>query len=107
MAKVERMTMHDERHVFYCVECPACGISHAIRTASQDDGAPVWTFNGDLERPTFYPAVLAPSIDESTGVATICHFYVEDGRIRYLPDCTHSLVGQRVELPDLAPIDPG
>ncbi len=107
MAKLERMTRYGERYVYYCLECPACKISHAILTACQDQGPPVWEFNGDLERPTFYPAVLAPTHDEATGEVTICHFYVEDGRIRYLPDCTHSLVGQRVELPDLAPIDPG
>ena len=106
MAKVERMTMHGERHVFYCLECPACGVSHAIRTACQDEGAQVWEFNGDLERPTFYPAVLAPHQSDA-GDVTICHFYVEAGRIRYLPDCSHTMAGKQVELPDLAPIDPG
>lgn len=107
MAKAERMTMHAERFVYYCVECPACKISHAILTACQDPDAKIWKFNGDLERPTFYPAVLAPSIDEATGQPIICHFYVDLGRIRYLPDCTHELAGKQVELPELEPIDPG
>ncbi len=107
MAKVERMTMHGERHVLYALDCPACKVSHAIRTACQDDGAQVLDFNGDLDKPTFYPAVLAPSIDEATGQPIICHFYVTAGRIRYLPDCTHDQAGKEIELPNLDPIDPG
>jgi hypothetical protein len=30
----------------------------------------------------------------------ICHLFVTGGMIEYLPDCTHSLVGQTVELPE-------
>lgn len=29
-----------------------------------------------------------------------CHSFVTDGRIQFLGDCTHSLAGQTVDLPD-------
>lgn len=31
----------------------------------------------------------------------VCHSYVTDGKIRFLGDCTHKLVGQTVELPEM------
>jgi hypothetical protein len=31
---------------------------------------------------------------------SICHSFVTDGRIQFLNDCTHSLAGQTVDLPD-------
>jgi hypothetical protein len=57
-----------------------------------------WTFNGDMERPTFGPSILvrwkAPEGEK------VCHSYVRDGRIEFLGDCTHALAGQTVDLPD-------
>jgi hypothetical protein len=31
----------------------------------------------------------------------LCHSFVRDGRIEFLSDCTHSLAGQTVELPEI------
>lgn len=33
--------------------------------------------------------------DSSCGV---CHHYVRDGKIQFLPDCTHALAGQTVDM---------
>ena len=89
--------------------CPGCDDVHGIRYG---DGG--WTWNGDLERPTFTPSVLiggtqwAPSdgfykpnhARVEPGQRTTCHSFVTDGRIQFLPDSTHSLAGQTVELPE-------
>lgn len=40
-------------------------------------------------------------VKTSGEVFSCCHSFVENGMIRYLDDCTHSLVGQTVELPDI------
>jgi hypothetical protein len=89
--------------VGYVFECPGCGSLHApfVRPYQAPNGA-FWDFNGDVNAPTFSPSILQ-KIDytESGRSPSICHSYVTAGRIRYLSDCTHKLVGQEVELPDI------
>ena len=85
------------------IRCPA-GHDHnlpvdwtppGMERSPENAGKPVWGFNGDLERPTFTPSVLW-----TTG-HDICHSFVRDGRIQFLPDCTHALASQTVELPEI------
>ena len=83
-------------YIFYC---PGCSEKHAlyIRPNSFRDGA-TWDFNGDLEKPAFYPSLL--TIVEQSKRFKVCHLYVTDGKLQFLADCTHSLAGQLVEIPD-------
>lgn len=83
-----------------------------------------WGFNGDLDRPTFSPSILMraghycktppvpgrcacdfqerfPGEDPWEWPCQICHSFVRDGRIQFLPDCTHALAGQTVDLPEV------
>lgn len=70
-------------------------------------------FNGDYERPTFWPSVLVTGVvplteqqwsDYQQGkglpkpVKSVCHSFVTDGRVQFLADCTHALRGTTVEL---------
>ena len=48
----------------------------------------VWTFNGDMERPTFSPSMLE-------------HFFVRAGKIEYLQDCDHPMAGMTVDMVDV------
>jgi hypothetical protein len=57
--------------------------------------AAVHCFNGDFDKPTLTPSLLYQ------GFALRCHSYVTDGRIQYLSDCSHALVGQTIDLPEL------
>jgi hypothetical protein len=100
----------DGRYLFYC---EGCGGLHAF-----DDR---WTFNGDLDKPTFSPSLLIRSghymndhksdkcwctynaehpDDPAPFECTICHSFVTDGKIQYLSDSTHKLAGQTVNLKD-------
>ena len=74
--------------------CPGCGHAHTIDTN-------VWTWNGDLERPTITPSVLVryDVSPPNQHLSTVCHSFVTDGQIQFLGDCTHSLAGQTVDLP--------
>lgn len=93
--------------------CPGCDDVHGIHTGP--DG---WTWNGDLDRPTFTPSLLVHMTKwhgtfeqygkwtrpthanvEPGGQAT-CHSFVTDGRIQFLGDSTHHLAGQTVDLPE-------
>ena len=58
-----------------------------------------WTYNGDYEHPTFRASVL---VEYPTPKFTDrCHSFVTDGKIAYLPDCSHSMAGQTVDLLDV------
>lgn len=68
----------------YVIFCPGCNHGHVYDSR--------WTFNGDLEKPTFSPSYLA----KRPGL--VCHSFVSDGKIQFLNDCTHALAGKTVEL---------
>jgi hypothetical protein len=87
--------------MFYCQGCEQC---HGVNNR--------WTFNGDFEQPTFSPSILVRGTVRVTDEEAkrimdgekiepkkfICHSFVENGKIRFLNDCTHELAGQTVEL---------
>ncbi len=99
--------------------CPACKRPHMV---SLD----MWTWDGNIETPAFSPSVLVTSghfdsnfkqgdpcwctyneehkePDDSLNKFTCnrCHSFIIEGKIQYLPDCTHEYAGQTIELPDL------
>jgi hypothetical protein len=92
--------------------CPGCDDVHSV-TIEHPDG---WTWNGDMERPTFTPSVRVRAVQwppdgpkanrrqnhpgVEPGQHTTCHSFVTDGRIQFLGDCTHMLAGQTVDLPE-------
>lgn len=92
--------------------CPGCDSAHGIPV----DGSRGWTFSGDLAAPTVSPSILVrftlygperlpfhryegahPPSEVGQGV---CHSFVRAGSIEFLDDCTHSLAGRTVPLPD-------
>lgn len=88
--------------------CPGCNDAHSVTV----DAPESWTWNGDEAAPTFDPSVKVTGVqwprgigfykethDVEPGRPTICHSWVRDGRIEFLGDCTHVLVGQTVDLP--------
>lgn len=80
----------------YLFDCPGCKMPHVVYVTTHD--RPSWTFNGDLDRPTFSPSVSVQW--EEREESRVCHSFVRDGKIQFLGDCTHSLAGQTVELPE-------
>jgi len=80
----------------WMIYCPACQLAHQFPLDR-------WSFNGDPDRPTFSPSMLAwrdvPGPD-GQDVRESCHSFVRDGRIEYLGDCTHAMAGQTVDLPE-------
>lgn len=79
--------------------CPGCKMGHTIAYG----GDQTWTWNGDVNRPTFTPSVLAngfpnPETPEWNAKHPRCHTFVTDGMIQYLSDCEHELAGQTVPM---------
>jgi len=98
-------------------QCPGCGTSHVLRVS----GPLPWNWNGSIESPTLTPSVLftsghyapgwkgpkcwctynAEHPEEKDSFSCVrCHSFITDGKIRFLPDSTHGLAGQTVDLPD-------
>lgn len=78
--------------------CPACERAHVIGVSN--DKGPIWSFNNNGDAPTFNPSILVNANGTNPNVP-ICHSFVRNGFIQYLGDCTHSMAGKTVELPDL------
>lgn len=94
---------------YMAFRCPGCDDLHVLPTL--DGRGQRWTYNGNPNKPTFYPSVLVrtgkgfdphhPYEWEEGDPPLICHSFVTDGRIRFLEDSTHHLAGQVVDLPDV------
>lgn len=86
-------------------DCPGCGSHHylAIRPNKLPNGAS-WTYNGNPDAPTFSPSLLR-RVDRSNRSEPrpdmVCHSFVTDGKIQFLGDCTHALVNQTIDLPEV------
>ena len=87
--------------------CPGCDGAHQVGIGEGD--GPRWGYNGDPEAPTFTPSILVQYNGRDAGQdrgdgrlapPAICHSFVTDGKIQFLPDSTHALAGQTVDLPD-------
>jgi hypothetical protein len=94
--KLKEVPNEDGSHYSWAFVCPACKAVHQV-----DDR---WSFNGDVEHPTFGGSVLVHPVEpvETTGYPgrPRCHSQVTDGRIAYYGDSTHACAGQVFELPD-------
>lgn len=79
--------------------CPGCKYYHHFQVEKGPlwSGQPIWTWNGDMEKPTF-----SPSLGVNMRMpAHRCHSFVRDGKIQFLDDCYHELRGQTVDLPEV------
>lgn len=76
--------------------CPGCDSPHTVKVA----GPHAWTWNGDPDRPTLKPSVLSNG-NGGNPARPRCHSFVTDGQIKFLADCSHSMAGQTVDLPEV------
>jgi len=87
MPKVEAHNLKNKQGVQYWFWCPGCKNAHAFTV-------PPWSFNGDVENPTFHPSLLCNQHHPQSR----CHSVVTDGKIHFCPDCHHELAGKTVEM---------
>lgn len=94
MPKLGEIKRDDGSLYAYAWYCPGCKTSHLVPTTPTHPGGPIWTFNGDQEKPTFSPSILVYPSE----ISPRCHSHIVNGKIRYETDCTHEFSGQTVEL---------
>lgn len=113
-----------ENHPDFMFWCPGCKCGHGIWTTKRNSMSAVWTFNGNMERPSFLPSLLIKSVEcppedaatndfkrgadgkyllDSKGRLlgakdTVCHSLIENGMIRFLGDCTHEFAGKTIPM---------
>lgn len=108
MARVERVNHPGmEAYVF---ECPGCGMDHMVVVSRTPEyakacmdagrGNPCWSFNGDLNMPTFNPSLLVREYMDDK-VVRVCHSFIRNGQIQFLSDCTHALANLTVNLSEV------
>jgi Family of unknown function (DUF6527) len=87
--------------------CPGCDSGHEISVDRPNSSGAKWTFNNNRYKPSFSPSInmrINPKghIHYQPDVASsVCHYFIKDGQIQFLADCTHALAGKTVELPDI------
>ena len=104
------------RHPDFVFWCPGCKCGHAVWTTKANSGGAQWSFNGNMDRPTFSPSLLItrpewhPPVTPDnleqwranpwpqTQITKVCHSFIVDGQIQFLPDCTHELAGKTVPM---------
>lgn len=60
-----------------------------------------WTFDGNLEHPTFSPSLLTQWEEGEEHRPCRCHVFITAGQVQYLGDCTHDLAGQTLPIADM------
>jgi hypothetical protein len=68
---------------------------HAFAVDAPFSNGAKWTFNGDLEKPTFTPSM---NVGDDW-----CHYHLTNGELRFSTCHGHKLGGQTIPLPELPP----
>ena len=85
----------------YAHWCPACKETHAFAVDRPFSNGAKWSFDGNIDAPTFAPSMnigIGPFPD---GHIERCHYFLKGGQLQYISDCTHAMAGQTVPLPEL------
>jgi len=91
------------------VECPIPEASHIrirlqgwvglcvvpFHTGKKESKGPCWFWNESLDKPTLSPSLLSQSRGEEL---MRCHCFIENGKVRFLSDCTHKFAGKTVDM---------
>lgn len=89
--------------------CPACEEMHAFAVDEAFKNGARWSFDGNLDAPTFSPSMNIRTgrfadpnfVDAEGDLSRVCHYFLRNGHLEFLGDCTHGMKGQTVPLPEL------
>jgi len=94
-------------HAGFAHWCPGCQEHHYIPTENPA-GSINWSFDGNVDCPTFNPSVRifrdydVSKTAESWGrqLVKCCHYFLHAGKLTYCADTTHEFSGQTIDLPE-------
>lgn len=85
----------------YAHWCPGCKCLHGINVEKPRNNGAIWKFSQNFTAPTFEPSVKISAHDPTDGYKEICHYWLREGKLSYLPDSTHEYAGITIDLPPL------
>lgn len=104
MPKTMLIDVEDHGVGYQCLAfmCPGCvetggGGLHML-PVNTSVHTPSWDFDGNIEAPTVAPSILTRG---GRVEGAVCHSFLRNGVFEFLGDCTHSMAGQHVPMPDL------
>lgn len=92
-------TPQEATHIRLSMPCPISDRILPVITKGDRKNTPCWTWNGDTEKPTLKPSILTKT--EYNEKVIVCHSFVTDGIVEFLPDCTHDSAGKILDLLDI------
>ena len=102
MNKIMRTQTQDPNHEEYSFLCPGCKMGHKFVVkwghGKGNQPQPMWSFNGNMEKPTFSPSLLNTWTYGPQHTKKVCHLFLREGILEFLNDCTHELAGKKVPL---------
>jgi len=82
--------------------CPGCSQVHFIAVEKELPNGAQWTFDGNIEAPTFGPSIKVTvpiGARRQNERPLVCHYFLKAGQIEFCGDSTHELAGKTVPLP--------
>jgi hypothetical protein len=92
------MRIEDNPWGEYGYWCPGCEELHEVAVSFKNPSKASWQFDGNVYKPTFTPSLNLRCGPFPDNHIDVCHCFVRAGVIEFLPDCTHALRGQKVEM---------
>lgn len=89
---------HELEPNYVAWHCPGCEGGHGVPVTGHNSGKG-WQWNGSLDSPTLMTSVLV-NVGGGNPTQPICHTFIRDGQIQFLPDCTHAFAGKTVDIPE-------
>lgn len=83
-----------DQYQFYC---PGCECHHSFWHKNIKDKVQ-WSWNKSFVKPTVTPSIKTQFYSYKFEKDMICHFYIKNGKIQYLNDCTHELAGETIKM---------
>lgn len=87
--------------------CPACGEVHNFSLKPTENGS-CWRWNGNIVAPSFMPSMSITRMKPMDGkpqnawpLVSRCHYWLKNGKLEFLADCTHRMKGVTMSLPPL------
>lgn len=82
--------------------CPGCKHAHAFHMDGDANVRPMWSFDGDLDKPSVTPSLRVftsqPQEDGTLVEKTLCHLVLTKGILNFQSDCPHALRNQNVPM---------
>lgn len=99
-------SVEEATHLIINIPGPTGHLTLPVIRHGTRSGTGCWSWNGSVDAPTLRPSILTEGhrylggdpLDQNQWLKFRCHVWVNDGKVKYLDDCSHDLRGQTCDL---------